>query len=77
MIEQCNGCIYQRTEEQASKAFAPSLCGVYLYPEEQHSRIGGCAMRPKEIVTTKEKFVDPLKASKAASKALSKSKRGG
>lgn len=65
-IEQCNSCMYQRTEEQASKLLSPSLCRVYLYPEMQHSRVGGCPMRShnRAVVTSSDFKLNPLKASK-------------
>jgi hypothetical protein len=75
MIEECNGCMYQRSEKKANEILAVSLCRVYDYPELQHTREGGCAMRPKVNVAEKKEFVDPLKASKQAMKVLSKSKK--
>jgi hypothetical protein len=66
MIEQCVGCEYCRSEENASKELAPSLCRVYMYPENQHTRVGGCAMRTHNKVMSKsdEFKLNPLKASK-------------
>lgn len=65
-IEQCNGCLYQRTEEQAKKVLALSLCRVYMYPERQHTRVGGCPMRTHNLteIIRDDKKVNPLKASK-------------
>jgi len=58
--------MYQRTEEQADKVLTSSLCGVYLYPESQHTRIGGCPMRShdRKDIATGEFKLNPLKASK-------------
>ena len=72
MIEQCQDCHYCRSEEQASKALATSLCRIYEYPERQHTRLGGCPMRTHgRIKTTGEKgFIDPLKLSKRTQRGV-------
>jgi len=67
MIKECQGCDYCRSDELASKELATSLCRVYIYPENQHTRTGGCAMRTHNKgtdVSEREFKLNPLKASK-------------
>jgi hypothetical protein len=45
-------------------------CEIYLYPDRQHTRVGGCAFKTnhKKVLAEGRGFVDPLKASKRKAK---------
>ena len=61
VVEQCNECIHIEN----------GYCLIYIYPDRQFSRIGGCAAKPHiEKVIEKKGFVDPLKASKQQARGL-------
>ena len=65
--EKCIGCGHSKLEE----------CNVLADPMAQWTRLGGCAHRTHGLSIngggSPKVFVDPLKASKAAMKAISKS----
>lgn len=60
IVSECDGCGRVRDGE----------CMVYEFPERQHGRLGGCAMRThnRSKVVSEVGFVDPLKASKRKAK---------
>jgi len=60
----CLGCDHMK----GSTLFP--VCDRYLYPDRQHTRIGGCPMRThdRNKKTEEKGFVDPLKASRRAAR---------
>lgn len=72
--EICEGCVFASNVWFVCDAY----CTRLAEPEKQHTRLGGCHMRPKGSLKDdlkKGTFIDPLKASKKAAKGLAKAKR--
>lgn len=57
IVSACVGC---------SRVTLDGYCTVYIYPDKQHGRLGGCAMRTHNKAKRVEEtgFLDPLKKSK-------------
>lgn len=51
-------------EVKCHKILDNDLCGVYLEPCKQWTRLGGCAGQPMTIKAEEKGKIDPLKASK-------------
>jgi hypothetical protein len=59
----CKGCKYLLPGDMFT------TCLVYMHPDKQHSRMGGCAMKPR-IKEAKDDFkLNPLKASRRSQEA--------
>lgn len=57
IVEECKGC------ERVTNA---DCCQVYVKPDRQHSRLGGCPMRThnRKAIESTDLKINPLKMSK-------------